>query len=301
MRYIWLWILLIASPVLSQECTAYMVVDAFDKVTHKGIDGLNAGDFEAKLGNASLQIVSSTQSFNNRVLVLVQAAGSSEDPNILAVARRVAEMARQAPVDRLVAFGAFGDHTVFTKGFSSNLQERSAGIDQVMSQLNSLGRYTAVFDALHDGIALFGQTQPGDTIVLVGSGHDVKSRRNERDLEKEFSQQHVRLLATVFIQQVAAIHDTNLVEKMDRKLEETFALHRLASSTGGAFSHGLAPGLIDFAFAGYLVGIHAPAGLDKPKSWKLQLGGDAAKAHKGALIYQPFWLAPCTSTAAATR
>src|SRR5579864_1121909 len=128
MRYIWLWILLIASPVLSQECTAYMVVDAFDKVTHKGIDGLNAGDFEAKLGNASLQIVSSTQSFNNRVLVLVQAAGSSEDPNILAVARRVAEMARQAPVDRLVAFGAFGDTLCLPKDFPATCRNAVPGL-----------------------------------------------------------------------------------------------------------------------------------------------------------------------------
>lgn len=300
MRYTWLWILLAASTALSQECTVYMIVDPFDKVTHLGIDGLKADDFEAKLGNAALPIVSSTQSFSSRVLVLVQAAGSAEDPHILELARRVAEMARQAPADRPLAFGAFGNHTSFTKGFSRNLQERNAGIDEVMSRLSSLGKDAAVFDALHEAIALFGQEQPGDTIVLVSSEHDIRSKRNDRDLEKELSQHHVRLLATVFIREVAEIQTlTSRIQNIDRKHEEIFTLHRLATVTGGAYTRGLNPDMIDFAWAGYLLGVRAPAGLDKPKSWKLQLRGDAAKTHKDALIYQPYSLVPCAGTTTA--
>lgn len=302
MRYTWLWILLAACPALSQECTVYMVVDPFDKVTHIGIDGLKADDFEAKLGNASVPVVSSTQSFNSRVLVLVQAGGSSEDPHILELARRVAEMARQAPADRPLAFGAFGNRTSFTKGFPRNSQDRNAGIDEVMSRLSSLGKDAAIFDALHEGIALFGQEQPGDTIVLVSSEHDIKSKRNDQDLEKEFNQHHVRLLATVFTREVAEVQTlTSRIQNMDRKRGEIFTLHRLATITGGAYTHGLNPDMIDFAWAGYLLGVRTPAGLDKPKSWKLQLRGDAAKTHKDALIYQPYSLAPCGTTTASVH
>ena len=297
-----LWIILATCPAISQDCSGYVVVDPFDSVTHMGIDGLRATDFEAKLGNASLPIVSSTQSFNSRVLVLVQAAGSAEDPHILELARRVAEMSRQAPADRPLAFGAFGNRTSFTKGFPRNSQDRNAGIDDVMSQLNSLGKDAAVFDALHEGIALFGQEQPGDTIVLVSSEHDIKSKRNDQDLEKEFSQHHVRLLATVFTRDVAEIQTlTSRIQNMDRKREEIFTLHRLATVTGGAYTHGLNTEMIDFAWAGYLLEVKLPADMDKPKSWNLQLRGDAAKAHKNPLIYQPFKLAPCSATTASVR
>ncbi len=177
MRYgLWLWILLTALRAPSQECTAYVIVDPFDVTTHMGIDGLATEDFDAKLGNTSLTIVSSSQSFNNRVLVMVQAAGSAEDPKVVKLASLIAGLARQTPAGRPVAFAVFGEHAVFSKGFATSLQERNAAIDDVMAQLNSLGKSPAVFDALHEGIGFFGQQQPGDTIVLISSSRDIKSR-----------------------------------------------------------------------------------------------------------------------------
>lgn len=108
------------------------------------------------------------------------------------------------------------------------------------------------------------------------------------------------LLATVFPREVAEVQTlTSRIQNIDRKREEIFTLHRLATITGGAYTHGLNPDMIDFVRAGYLLGIKAPAGLEKPKSWKLQLRGDAAKTHKDALIYQPYSLVPCTGTTTA--
>ena len=65
-------IVLSSATVFAQTCTTYVVVDPFDGKTRHGIDGLKAEDFEARMGSASLPVVSATQSFNNRVLVLVE-------------------------------------------------------------------------------------------------------------------------------------------------------------------------------------------------------------------------------------
>ncbi len=299
MRYcVWLWIILGASQALAQGCITYVVVNAFDRTNHLEINGLTADDFEIKLAGDSLQIASSAQNFAGRVLVMVQGPGSEDDPTIPEVARNVAEMARQAPPDRPVAFALFGERVIFTKGFSTGWGERRAAVEEVMAQINTLGKSPAVYDALHEGLQFFGPPQPGDTIVLVGTGHDIKSKKNDRDLESEFIEHNARLLATVFVKKSIEGLNHRLETK---KYEEVIAWHRLATITGGAYTHGLSPTMVDFAWAGYLLGIKMPSGSDKPKSWKLQLRGPAAKAHKDALIFQPLKVAPCSSAAAATR
>jgi len=290
---LFLWIILASCPAICQECSAYVVIDPFDAVSHIGIDGLQVADFEAKMDNALLPIANARQAFNSRVLIMVQANGSAEDPEVMKLVHTVAELARQASPLHPVAFGIYGERVVFTKGFIGNWDERRPAIDGVLQQINSIGKYGAVFDALHEGLALFGQPEPGDTVVLVGDGHDVKSHKNDRDLEKEFAEHHARLLATVFTREVAEIHDLNRITKIERRMGETFALHELASFTGGAYTRGLTPTLVDFAWAGYLLEVKLPNNMDKLRSWKLQLRGEAAKAHKNAVIYQPFKLAPC--------
>jgi len=299
MRCNLLWLCLLVAPCLAtgQSCTAYAVIDVFDSKSHMGIDGLEANDFEVKMGGSSLPIVSMSQSFNNRVLVMVQGAGSLKGPLPAEITRGIAGFVRLAPAGRPVAFAAFANRTAFTKGFSANVQERSAWIDDVIAQLNSIGNDPAVFDALHEGIAFFGPDQPGDTIILISTGHDVSSKRNEMDLEKEFTQHHTRLLLTAMTTGVIEGFNAN----HQNKYEEVHALHRLASSTGGSYTRLVSPNFMDFAWAGYLVGVGLPPTLDKARDWKLQLRGAAAKAHKDALIYQPYSVAPCSRPIAETK
>src|SRR6267378_3089108 len=72
-------ILLSSSWTFGQECTRYMVVDVFDRKTNHGVDALEASNFKAKLDGQAISVVSATQNFNNRIMVLVETSGTGDD------------------------------------------------------------------------------------------------------------------------------------------------------------------------------------------------------------------------------
>src|ERR1700757_2743448 len=96
----------LALPAAAQECTSYVVVSAFDRKTGDDIDDLNAGDFQARLGKRDVAVLSATQKFTDRLLVLLQTDGTSND-RIEDVVNLATRMARQAPEGKPLAFGVF--------------------------------------------------------------------------------------------------------------------------------------------------------------------------------------------------
>ena len=296
---LWLGVLLLSSLASGQTCTSYVVIDPFDHKTTMGINGLHAEDFEAKLANSSVPIVSVTQSFNGRLLLLLETSGTAEDSSLAARANELANLAAEAPTWRSVGFGIFAERAMFMKGFSTDKQERRSSINELMAQAGSLGKQTALYDALHQALALFGQHLPGDTILLVSDGFDNHSKRNAGDMEKEFLAQGTRLLVMMRPrvsmvpipgQQFRWAPDGSRgVGRSPGRSD----LARLSSKTGGAYT-GFNPHFFEFAWAGYMLGIAAPANLEKPKEFNLRLRGTAAKAHPDALIYQPWELPLCS-------
>ncbi len=213
-------------------------------------------------------------------------------------ANALANLAAQAPKGRSVAFGVFAERAIFMKRFSTDSQERRSSINEVMAQSNTLGKQTALYDALHEALGLFGQHQPGDTILLISDGFDNRSKRNGGDMEKEFLAHGTRLLVMMRPRaSMVPIPDQQFRWAPDANMGISSAgrrdLGRLSSRTGGAYT-GFSPHFFEFAWAGYMVGIAAPANLEKPKEWNLRLRGAAAKAHPDAMIYQPWELPLCS-------
>ena len=58
---------------------------------------------------------------------------------------------------------------------------------------------------------------------------------------------------------------------------EKAVLDRMTQETGGLLSMYVAP-LIRFAWAGYMLEIKLPPGMDKPHKWKVQFQGPAAQS-----------------------
>src|SRR5262245_6242304 len=106
-RAVFFLIALTASTLLAQNCTTYVVVDPFDGKTGHGIDNLKAENFQAKAGNTLLPATTATVDFSNRVLVLVETSGTAADKEMSGLIHKIADMARQAPAGRPIAFGAF--------------------------------------------------------------------------------------------------------------------------------------------------------------------------------------------------
>ena len=59
--------------------------------------------------------------------------------------------------------------------------------------------------------------------------------------------------------------------------------------------------LLDFAWAGYMLGIQLPNAWDKPKEWQLRLKDPNGKTNKKALVVFPQHLVPCAATVTAVR
>ncbi len=300
-RSIFLSLIALAAPaLLAQNCTTYVVVDPFNAKTGHGIDDLTAERFQALMGNASLPVVSATQSFSNRVLVLAETTGSADNKDVEELVRGIAAKARFAPAGRPIAFGAFAEETIISKEFFADPEKRWPAIQEVLAQSARLpGKYASLFDSLHQAIAVFGPHQPGDTILILTDGRDNKSKRNLNDMEKEFAASGTRLLVVVRPKFTLTGIFGDFKRQHDR--EENLSLKILSSSTGGAYTGFRNDSFLEFAWAGYLLGIQVPATLEKPKEWKLQIKDSNGKVDKNAFLYSPWKLTPCGPVATAAR
>jgi len=290
---LWLTLLLFSASALAslgafgQACTTYTVVNAVDRKTGDDITNLNPEDFDAKLGQHPLSVVSAEQNFNNRLLVLLETDGTNND-RIEEVVSLATRLAREAPEGRRLAFGAFAQRSIFTKGFSGDPKERADAINSVIEDAPSLGKRIALYDALHNALALFGQHQPGDTVLVITDGFDDGSHRAGTEVEKDYLARGTRLL--VMLRQTPSHVMGNFMWKnpeLDRAL-----LERMSARSGGAYTmfNAYEFGL---AWRGYMLGVNLPEGSSKSRKWKLRLQASAREARKRLNLHYPEQLPPC--------
>ncbi len=181
-----LFALLLSSQALAQECTTTVLASFYDQLTKDEIETLKPGDLEIRVDGKKLPVVNASRDFNNRLLILLETEGSAKNDKLADLVSTVTQQARQAPAGKPVAFGVFAEKASFTKGFSSEPEMRTAAINDVIEGAPPLGKRVALWDALHEALALFGPHQPGDTILLVGDPYDDASHRSPESVEKEF-------------------------------------------------------------------------------------------------------------------
>jgi hypothetical protein len=288
-------LLLFSSWAVGQSCTSYAVVGAVDRKTGDDIANLNPKDFEAKMGKEPLSITSATQNFSNRLLVLLETDGTNSD-RIEEVVSLATRLAREAPEGRQLAFGAFAQRSIFTTAFSGDPAERSREINAVIEEAPTLGKRVAIYEALHNALALFGAHQPGDTILLVADGYDDGSDHSGDSVEKEFIANGIRLL--VMLRQTPSHVMGNFMwrnPELDRAI-----LERISARTGGVYTmfDAYAFGM---AWRGYMLGIDIPEGGAKSHKWKLRLHSTATKSSRRFNLYYPEQLPSCAATLAQAR
>lgn len=282
-------LILFSTSAFAQDCTTYALVAAYDKKSGDNIDGIKAQDFEARMDGRELPVLSVTQEFSHRLLVLVETDGRRSERVDEAV-NLATSLARQAPSGTPMAFGAFAKRSVFTDGFIDDEQKRSRAISSVIEESDALGKRVALYNALHKALALFGPHQPGDTVVLISDGYDDDSNRSGSEIEHEFEAQGTRLMV-MFRQppsHVMGNFNWNPPEH-DRAI-----LQSMSSRTGGIYS------MFDaYSFSliwhGYLVGVRVPEGLRKPHPWKLRLRESGFADPRRTRIYYPEKILPCSA------
>src|SRR6478609_1437609 len=288
--------LLLSSRAMAQECTITVLASFYDQLTKNEIETLKTEDFEVKIDGNRLPVLSASHNFNNRLLILLETEGSAKNDKLADLVSAVTLQARQSPEGKPVAFGVFAEKSDFTKGFSSQPEMRTAAINEVIEGAPPLGKRVALWDALHQALALFGPHQPGDTILLVGDPYDDASHHTAGNVEKEFVARGTRLF---MMRRMNGSHVERDFLWKSHDLEKA-ALDRMTQETGGLVSMYVAP-LIRFAWAGYMLEIKLPPEMNKPHKWKVQFQGPAAKIHKKTNFYYPAVLPPCGNTQSASR
>jgi hypothetical protein len=280
--------LLLSSQGLAQECTVTVLASFYDQLTKDEIETLKPDDLEIKIDDKRLPVLSASRDFNNRLLILLETEGSAKNEKLSSLVSTVTQQARQAPAGKPVAFGVFAEKATFTKGFSSEPEMRTAAINEVIEGAPPLGKRVALWDALHEALALFGPHQPGDTVLLVGDPYDDSSHRSPESVEKEFVANGTRLFMMRRTEGSRVERDfmwqTHDLEKM--------VLARTTEETGGLLSMYVAS-LIRFAWAGYMLEIKLPPGMSRPHKWKVQFRGDAAVTHRKTNFYYPARFPAC--------
>jgi hypothetical protein len=286
-------ILFLSSWSAAQDCTAYVVVNVYNSKLGIDVLTLKAEDFEARTDKIALPIVSSKSSYTSRLLVLVETDGM-DNSQVAEAVDTVTRMSRQAPEGQPVAFGIYADRAVFTKGFFTNAEERTTAISAVREEASSLGKRVALFDALHEGLQLFGAHQPGDALLLVGFPYDDKSHHSAADVEKEFLATGTRFMAMLREPMSRVSRDFLL----NPHTAEKQMFYDLPEKTGGAHTSFDAH-FFGWGWRGYLLEIKVPDGLRKSRSekWKLKFRGAAAEAFKKSHLYYPEYLPPCAAPA----
>ena len=281
--------LLLSSQGLAQECTVTVLASFYDQLTKDEIETLKPDDLEIKIDGKRLPVLSTSRDFNNRLLILLETEGSAKNEKLSSLVSTVTQQARQAPAGKPVAFGVFAEKATFTKGFSSEPEMRTAAINEVIEGAPPLGKRVALWDALHEALALFGPHQPGDTVLLVGDPYDDSSHRSPESVEKEFVANGTRLFMMRRTEGSRVERDfmwqTHDLEKM--------VLARTTEETGGLLSMYVAS-LIRFAWAGYMLEIKLPPGMSRPHKWKVQFRGDAAVTHRKTNFYYPARFPACS-------
>jgi hypothetical protein len=285
-----LWISLLLLPTvgaLSQQCTTYSVVEALDRKTGDDISNLRPEDFEASMGEHPLTVVSATQNFDARVLVLLE-TDNMRSERVEDMVNLVTRMVRQAPEGRRLAFAVFSKRSKFAKSFNPNVKERSDEMRELIEEAPALGQGVSLYDALHDAINFFGPRQPGDTIMLISDGFDDSSHRGASAVEKEIEKSGIRLL--VMMRQPLSHVTGNFLWNPPEHDREV--LERMSARTGGAYTM-FGAQLFDFAWRGYLLGVEMPEGKTKTHSWKVKLGPLASELHRRHTLYYPQKLPGC--------
>ena len=309
MRKVILFLILAASHWVSgQACTTHVLVNVFDAKTGRVMHDLRPEYFQAKTGKTPLIVDGIEPIKNNRILVLVDASGGAEEPKVAESVRTIADVTRQAPSEMLVAFGIFGERAFLPHGFVSNPKNVNAQIDEVMLQLSSpsLGRYPALFDALHEALALFGEPEPGDTILLVSRGLNYGSKRSAKDLAGEFSNAGVRLLVMTGEHLTQPRKDLTSEWYTAEKSSSTWYagpgtvhLLKIAQQTGGSLVGFIGPRWFSAAAVGYTLRLQSPSSFTAAKSWSLEFTKAAQNAVGQVRLVRPQQLPPCTTVASA--
>jgi hypothetical protein len=277
-----------------QACTSYVVVSAFDHKTGENIQNLTAGDFQAKLGNTNADIISASQPTDDRLLILLETDGTTNE-KIEDLVTSVIRLARETPEGKPVAFGVFVKRSAFTKDFETESRRRAAAIAEVAEEESILGQQVHLYDALLQGLALFGTHQPGDAVLVITDGYDDGSDHSGEEVEKEYLKKGTRLF--VLLRRAPSHVGGNYMWRSPER--QIHQVEKMSADTGGTYTM-FSPRDFTFPWQGYKLGIRLPETNAAHGKLNLRLQGMAAVTYRHPNLHYAEHVPACSALPTAT-
>jgi hypothetical protein len=249
-----------------------------------------------------------------RLLLLVDDSGSMATTDKFWLRKSKATKTAEEVVEKFiveilprvpVAYGVFKEQLFVAAGFASDpgrLQEDIGNIKQ--KSLGARKKRTAIYDALAEGLHLFGETQPGDAILLITDGEDNLSKHSPKEIANKLTQSGV-----LFFVLLVSEHISNPLDFASRQ-----ALLNIPRQTGGmvnvldaenpawGFEKAAAGAAQDISgflhvqlLSTYRLQVEAPES-KKTQKWTLSLSEGADAQWKEVKLSYPDRLAPCAAS-----
>jgi von Willebrand factor type A domain len=318
---LWIAVLALAHWAWSQECKQAVPAIILDEKARTFISTVTAEQLQAKVGGVLVPVTSVEPITTSRVLILIDDSGSMEgnrvgsgfsyqEQALAQVNRALKELVNDLPGGFQVEYGIFHNRAIFGGRFSSDPKELSDSLAEVAARLgHPKMRKTALYDAIHEGLAQFDSPRPGDSILVLTDGEDNASILSAEKLQREAAGKGVRLF-TILIKKKAPFSP----EELSAGLVFDFA-----ERTGGSvhiIDAGTALWLSDKAsererqdlrrfwaeevVSGYVLHFAMPPGSKKDQKWTLSVSRAANPKGRIVAAY-PSHLRPCPLTTAAAH
>lgn len=275
-------------------------------------------EFRGAYGRKSILVKSITFDRGpRRVVILMDLSGSmagrvSGDWNVLFDTAR--DLISQMPPTARIGFASFTGSLQPIISPTADHQSVLDSVERMRSSQSSVelkNGDTAMRDAIHETIAMFGEPDFGDAIYIISDGYDNRSKISAGTVVKELDAAGIRLFAFEVI-------GTNLTIQGSTLGNGPSALQDIVEDTGG-ISVGLTRssdrGTSDATLRAltltpedlhkqlafqyrqilemYRLDVQLPEYLSKPQNWKLIWVGPDKSVQKNYVLLYPKFLGPC--------
>lgn len=211
----------------------------------------------------------------------------------------VSELLPRVPV----AYGVFQEQLFLTGSFASDprrLQDDIGSIKQ--KSLGARKRGTAIYDALAEGLLLFGATQPGDAILLITDGEDNRSKHSSKEIENKLKQSGVLFFVLLVSEHIFNPLDSGARQALLDIPRQTGGMVNVLDAENPAWSFdkptaSAAQEINSFLhlqlLSSYRLHVAAPESSKKTQKWTLSVRADVDARWKEVKLSYPGRLAPC--------
>lgn len=313
MKYFtWLLVCLSWQLASAQECVRTIPYSVFNRAIELGSRELEPGLLQARSGHSQLRITSVDKIPTRRLLLLVDGSGSMAAMDKVwlhkSKATKTAEEVAEKFVSELlprvpVAYGVFQEQLFLTGSFASDprrLQDDIGSIKQ--KSLGARKRGTAIYDALAEGLLLFGATQPGDAILLITDGEDNRSKHSSKEIENKLKQSGVLFFVLLVSEHIFNPLDSGARQALLDIPRQTGGMVNVLDAENPAWSFdkptaSAAQEINSFLhlqlLSSYRLHVAAPESSKKTQKWTLSVRADVDARWKEVKLSYPGRLAPC--------